>query len=83
MYIGGTNFGKIYLKAIRDTFLPIYGLWSGEGQRNSIFWCGVYPTEEGSSKYLACRWSPLPQFPPSLGHLIYMWRKQENPEEGA
>ena len=30
-------FGNIYLKAIRDTFFLVCGLWSGKGQRAHNF----------------------------------------------
>ena len=54
MHAAGKIFGKICLKAIRDTFFPICGLWSGEWRGDSIFWCGVYATGGGSSNFLAC-----------------------------
>ena len=32
IYGTGKIFGKICLKAIRDTFFSIYGLWAGKGR---------------------------------------------------
>ena len=47
LYVAGKIFGKIYLKAIRDTFFT--NMWSvirgGKGD-----W-GCYPTEEESSNF--------------------------------
>ena len=66
MHVVGKKFGKICLKAIRDTFFPICGLWSGT--RGLIFLVGVYPTEGGSSNFLACSGSPPPQSCSLVGH---------------
>ena len=54
MHAAGKMFGKISLKAIRDTFFLIRGLWSGEGQGWQFFfggWGGEggYPKERESS----------------------------------
>ena len=40
MHAAGKMFGKISLKAIRDTFFLIRGLWSGEGQGWQFFFGG-------------------------------------------
>ena len=49
-------FNKICLKAIRDNFCLIFGIWSGERQGY----------KRGRSNILACRWDPHPNPSPSL-----------------
>ena len=50
MYATDEIFGKNCLKAIRDIFAPIFGLWSEEEWLGSMFWWEWYPTEgEGSN----------------------------------
>ena len=59
------NFGKICLKAISDTFLNIRSvIRSGMMGLNVLMVVCVYPTEEGSSKFLAYARSPHPNFVP-------------------
>ena len=36
MHAASKIFGEICAKAIRDTFFPICGMWSGEEQKDSI-----------------------------------------------
>ena len=49
-------FNKICLKAIRDTFCLIFGMWSGERRGD----------KRGRSNILVCRWDPHPKPSPSL-----------------
>ena len=76
----GKSFGKISLKAIRNTFFPICGLWRGEGQRNSIFLVGVISSRRGKFKHLGLQWEPPPS--PSLSGKSRSPHK-ETPEEGS
>ena len=72
MNVAGKNFGKICLKATKDTLFPICGLWSGEGQGDS---------GGGRSKVLACR-GATPAPIPSLSWTFWSHHK-EYPVEGA
>ena len=56
----GKIFGKINLKAIKNTFSPICGLWPGKGQADSIFWCGDIKQKREGGRELS------PQTPPLL-----------------
>ena len=64
MHVASKRFGKIYLKAIRDAFFLICGLWSREWWGDLIFCLGVYQIDGGNSDFLACRRStPLLSHP--------------------
>ena len=74
------SFGKISLKAVRNTFSPICGLWWGEGQRDSIFLVGVISSRRKKFKLLGLQGEPPPS--PSLSGKSWSPDK-ETPEEGA
>ena len=68
MHAVGKMFGKICLKAIRDIFFRICGMWSGEGRGDSRSWLVWYPTEGDSSNFWACKENPRPQLSSLVEH---------------
>ena len=71
---GRKMFAKICPKAIRDTYFPIFGLWSGEGQEELIFWrSDIQKNVKVSNCWLAGR--PHSQFPPLLRNTDLLIRK--------
>ena len=71
---------KLVLKAIRNTFSPICGLWWGEWQRDSIFLVGVISSRRAKFKILGLQGEPPPS--PSLSSKSWSPHK-ETPEEGT
>ena len=71
IYTTSKIFGKIFLKAIRDTFFPICGLWSGEREGG----LGVTLNRKGKFKLLFFQVDPVPQVPPLVWLLNLSIRK--------
>ena len=71
IYAAGKIFGKLCLKAIRNTFFS--NMWSvisrGKGDWE---W---YPTDGESSNFYSCRGTPSPNSPPLVWHLNLSIRK--------
>ena len=66
-------FGKIFLKALRDTFFAICGLWSGDGQGDSTFLLGVISNRRRKLKLLILQGDP--QFHPLAWYPNLPFRK--------
>ena len=83
MHAAGKMFGKISLKAIRDTFFLIRGLWSGEGQGWQFFfggWGGEGDIQK-KGKVQTFGLAVRPPNPPFSG--TSESPHKENPEEGT
>ena len=63
IYVAGKIFGKICLKAIRDTFFPICGLQSGKARGTGG---DIQQTEKVQT--LVLQGDPLPQVSPFVWH---------------